>query len=130
MEPSYQKPSLWERWSATRPTKTLMFWSWVAVVIVTAIIGFSWGGWVTGRTARAMAQTAEEHAVVTRLAPICVAQFKEDPKKAEGLQGLKSTEGWDRGEYVMKQGWATMPGESTPDAQVADQCVHLLMAQR
>lgn len=130
MEPGYRKPNLRERWSAARPTKTLMLWSWVAVVIVTAIIGFTWGGWVTGATARTMTEAASEHAVVTRLAPICVMQFREDPKREEKLQGLRNAESWDRGEYVMKQGWATMPGERTPDAQVADQCVQLLMAQR
>lgn len=130
MEPSHRTPSRWERWRDARPTKTAMFWSWVGVVAITAIVGFTWGGWVTGRTARSMAQEAQDHAVVSRLASICVAQFNEDPKRSERLQGLRNTEGWDRGDYVMKEGWATMPGERVPDAEVANRCVGLLLAQR
>ena len=29
--------------------------------------------------------------------------------------------------YVVKQGWATMPGEKQADNKVADECVRLLM---
>lgn len=38
MEPSKQKLSLSQRWSATRPTKTGVFWFGVASVIVTMIV--------------------------------------------------------------------------------------------
>ena len=48
--------SFGQRWSETRPTKTAVFWSWIAAVIVTMIIGFTWGGWVTGGTARDLSQ--------------------------------------------------------------------------
>jgi len=32
-----------------------------------------------------------------------------------------------RGEYVQKQGWATMPGEKEPDSNVADECARRLV---
>ena len=121
------KPSLGQRWSAARPTKTVLFWSWVASIVVTMIIGFTWGGWVTGGTARQMAGVVGEDAVVKRLAPMCVVQFNQDGKKDQKLKGLKATGTWEQTEYVVKQGWATMPGEKKADNKVADECVKLLM---
>ncbi len=127
MEKPGEKPSLGQRWSEARPTKTIVFWSWVASVVVTMIIGFTWGGWVTGRTARNIAEVMAEDAVVRRLAPICVLQFKKDPGKDQKLKELKETSTWQRGEYVKNQGWATMPGEKEPESKVADECAKLLM---
>ena len=127
MEPNKQTPSLGQKWSAARPTKTVVFWSCVASAVVTMIVGFSWGGWVTGSTARSMATVNGEDAVVKRLAPICVVQSTQDPGKALKLKEVQATDTWQRGDYVKKQGWATMPGEKEPDGKVADECVKLLM---
>ena len=91
------------------------------------IVGFTLGGWVTGGTARSMAEATGEDAVVKRLAPICIVQFKQDPMKDQKLKEVKDTETWQRGEYIKKQGWATMPGEQEPDRKVAVECVKLLM---
>jgi hypothetical protein len=96
-------------------------------MVLTMIVGFSWGGWVTGGTARATAETMALEAVVTRLAPICVLQSGRDPGKAVKLVALKDESSWQRGEYIGKQGWATMPGEQEPDRRVAEMCATLLM---
>jgi len=122
-----QKLSLRQRWDETRPTKTIVFWSWVASVVLTMIIGFAWGGWVTGGTARSMAETMADDAVVKRLAPMCVTQFKQGSGKDQKLEELAKTDSWQRSEYVEKQGWATMPGEEKPDSKVASECARLLM---
>ena len=122
-----RKASFGQRWSAARPTKTVVFWSCVASFVATMIIGFTWGGWVTGGTARQMAGVIGEDAVVKRLAPMCVVQFQQDGKKDQKLKGLKATGTWEQTEYVVKQGWATMPGEKKADNKVADECVKLLM---
>lgn len=127
MEPSKQKLSLSQRWSATRPTKTGVFWFGVASVIVTMIVGFTWGGWVTGGTARRMAEASGEDAVVKRMAPICVIRFREDAKRDEKLKQLKEINVWEQGDYVKKQGWATMPGDKEPESRVADECAKLLV---
>jgi uncharacterized membrane protein YeaQ/YmgE (transglycosylase-associated protein family) len=111
----------------TRPTKTVAFWCCVASAVLTMIVGFSWGGWVTGGTARITAESMAHQAVVTRLAPICVVQAGRDPTKAVKLVALKDESGWQRGKYVGKQGWATMPGEREPDRRVAEMCATLLM---
>jgi len=116
-----------QRWDEARPTKTLVFWSWVGSVVLTMIIGFAWGGWVTGGTARSMAATMAEDAVVKRLAPVCVIRFKQEAGTDQKLKELKETSGWQRGEYVEKQGWATMPGEEKPDSKIAEECARLLM---
>ncbi len=127
MEQNKRKVGFGERLSEARPTKTLVFWSWVASVVVTMIIGFTWGGWVTGGTARKMAQVLADDAVVRRLAPICVVQSKQDPRKDQKLKELKALNAYERGDYVKKQGWAKMPGEGEPDSKVADECAKLLM---
>ena len=127
MDRNSEQLSLGRRWSDARPTKTLVFWCCVASVVLTMIVGFNWGGWVTGGTARATAETMAHDAVVTRLAPICVMQSGRDPAKAVKLVALKDESSWQRGEYVGKQGWATMPGEQEPDSRVAQACATLLM---
>jgi hypothetical protein len=127
MEPSKPKLSLGQRWSATRPTKTSVFWVGVGAVVATLVVGFTWGGWVTGGTARRMAEASGEEAVVKRVAPICVVRFKDDPKRDEKLKQLKEVNAWEQGDYVKKQGWATMPGEKEPESRVADECAKLLL---
>jgi len=131
MVQSNEKVSFGQRWSKAQPTKTVLFWSCVACVVLTMIIGFTWGGWVTGGTAQKMAEEKAEKAVVDRLAPICVAQFNQDPGKDQKLKELEETDSWKRRDYVKEQGWATMPGEEKPDdttvRKVADECVSLLI---
>jgi hypothetical protein len=43
--------------------------------VATIAIGFAWGGWVTGDTARVMSVTAETSGRMSVLVPLCVAQF-------------------------------------------------------
>ena len=105
----------------------LLVWGAIGGAIVLAIIGFAWGGWVTGGTAQEMAKEMADEAVIDRLAPICVAQFQQDPNKEERLKELKKLDSWKRGDYVKKQGWATIPGEKEPDSKVADECARRLV---
>jgi hypothetical protein len=127
MDTNLRKPSVGERWQAARPTKTAMFWSWVLVVVLTLVIGFEWGGWVTGRTAKSMAEAASSDAVLARLTPMCVAKAKSDPQWAEKQKALGATQSWDRSDYVSKQGWATMPTEHEADSRVAAECATALL---
>jgi hypothetical protein len=96
-------------------------------MVLTIVIGFVWGGWVTGGSAQKTAEVMAKDAVVQRLAPMCVAQFNQDPGKDQKLTELKDTSTWQRGDYIEKQGWATMPGEEKPDSKVADGCAKLLV---
>ncbi len=102
-------------------------WGAAGGAIVLAIIGFAWGGWVTGGTAQKMAEEMAEDAVVGRLAPICVVQYNQDSEKDQKLKELKEESSWKRDDYVEKQGWATMPGEKEADSKVAEKCAELLV---
>ena len=128
VKPEY-KESYGERWNKIRPTKTIVFWSWLAAIVLTMIVGFNWGGWVTGGTAQKMADGMAKNAVIQRLAPICVDQFNQDPEKEQKLAELKDTSIYKRSGYVEDQGWATMSGEAKPDSNVANACAKLLINQ-
>ncbi|UCC88974.1 MAG: hypothetical protein JSV81_06630 [Anaerolineales bacterium] len=127
MERDQKKLSYRQRWDKLRPTKWVLVWFCLGSVIGALIVGFNWGGWVTGGSARDMAVQSGKDAVVERLAPICVYQFTKDPEKDQKLSELKDTSTYQRRAYVEEQGWATMPGEAEPDRNVADACVKLLM---
>ena len=43
--------------------------------VATMTIGFIWGGWVTGESARIMRATAENSGRMSILVPLCVAEF-------------------------------------------------------
>ena len=118
-----------QRWSQARPSKTFTFWLCVLVVIVTVTVGFTWGGWVTGGTSQLTAKAAADEAVVHRLAPICVAAAERDADRDKKLKQLKEASEWDRSDIVKKAGWATMPGETTPDDKIAEACAKVLAAK-
>jgi len=126
MEQAEQKVSYRQRWDKVRASKKVVFWAILGAIVITMIVGFSWGGWVTGGTAQAMGETMADDAVVQRLAPICVFQFNQDPDKAQKLTEFNDARTYQRDDYVKEQGWATMPGEDQPDSQVADACAKLI----
>jgi hypothetical protein len=127
MERDQKKVGLRQRWDKARATKKVVFGFALAAIVVTLIVGFNWGGWVTGGSAQDMAVQSGRDAVIERLVPICVYQFNQDPEKDQKLSELKEASAYQRDDYVMEQGWATMPGEAEPDRQVADACAKLLM---
>jgi dienelactone hydrolase len=94
--------------------------------VALAVVGFSWGGWVTGGTARQMAADQAKTEVVAALVPICLEQSKHDPQLAAKLAQLKTTVSYNRGDFIMKAGWATMPGAIDANRQVANACVEKL----
>ncbi len=101
----------------------------VAGAVALAIVGFSWGGWVTGGTANQMASDKAKLEVVAALVPICIEQSKQDPQVAEKLTQLKAASTYRRSDMLMKVGWATMPGSSDPNRSVARACMEKLVAQ-
>jgi len=125
--PKPKQLSWGERWNEAPVTKTMTFWLCLAAIVLTVIVGFNWGGWVTGGTAQTLATTTAKDAVINRLAPICVAQFNQDSGKTQKLIAMKALQSYERGDYTVKQGWATIPGEAKPDNYVAEACANLLM---
>jgi hypothetical protein len=90
--------------------------------IALAVVGFSWGGWVTGGTARTMAADQAKTDVVAALSLICVDQSKRDPQLVERVAAIKAAASWERSGIVSKNGWATMPGTTEANSQVAKDC--------
>ena len=101
-------------------------WGAAGGAVVVLVVGFTWGGWITESKAKNMTLDAVEEAVVSRLAPMCVEHYKQDANNALKLKKLKKMEYWNRGEFVEKQGWATMTGEKDPDSKVSRKCHELL----
>ena len=101
----------------------------VAGAVAISIVGFSWGGWVTGSSAREMAADQARLEVVAALVPVCVEQSSQDPNVMATLASLKNESSYKRGEMLMKTGWATMPGSTDPDRSVAKACMAKLAEQ-
>lgn len=100
-----------------------------AGAIALAIVGFSWGGWVTSGTAQKMASEHARFEVVAALVPICLQQSKQDPQAVATLAEIKDASSYKRAEMLMKAGWATIPGTNEPNRYVANACMDKLAAQ-
>ncbi|QIO31356.1 hypothetical protein [Bradyrhizobium sp. 1(2017)] len=109
--------------AAVRPA----LWGALAGAIALAIVGFSWGGWVTGGTAETLAKNSAATAVVAALTPICVEKFRQAADASANLVEMKkATYSWDQSKFVEKGGWATMPGSTEPNSAVAKACAESL----
>jgi hypothetical protein len=96
--------------------------------VATLVIGFYWGGWVTGGAAKEMVQKSTSTALVTALAPICVDKFQHAADAAANLTELRKVSFWQQSSFVEKGGWATMPGSDVANSAVAQACANLLTA--
>ena len=94
----------------------------VAGAAALAIVGFSWGGWVTGGSAQKLADSATAAGVATAMTPYCVAQSKSDPRSVEVLAELKAAQGYNRRRVIEKAGWATPLGAEKPNTELAKAC--------
>lgn len=93
-----------------------------------AVVGFTWGGWVTGSTAQEMAAAEGRLAMVNALVPMCVANSKnEDPQVTETLSAIQDARTYQRADIVMKAGWATPPGTESANRDLAKACAEKLV---
>jgi hypothetical protein len=96
--------------------------------IASMAIGFSWGGWVTAGTANKLAADQAGAAVVTVLTPICVEKFLQNSDAQANLAVLREiSSNWQQGQYLEKGGWATPPGATSSDYQLAKACAAKLI---
>jgi hypothetical protein len=112
-----------------KTSPNLGFYAKGAVVgaVLLAVIGFTWGGWVTGGTARKDAATASHDAVVAALAPICAARFQAQAEATSKLSDLAKTSSWERGQVISKAGFATIAGNASVESDVASACAEMLI---
>ncbi len=58
---------------------------------------------------------------------ICVANFLQNNDVKANLAVLqKISSNWEQGDYLQKGGWATRPGATSPDYQLARACAEQL----
>jgi len=100
-----------------------------AGAIALAVVGFSWGGWVTAGTANKMANEQGRADVIAALVPICVEQSKQDPLAYKTLAEMKDVNAYQRNDLLIAAGWATMPGSTDPDRNVVTACMDQLATQ-
>ena len=95
--------------------------------ITTALVGFNYGGWVTGRSAEQMANRESSAAVTAALLPVCISRSRADPEaiaKTQHVGALSSL--YERRAFVMRTGWATMPPMQSPNSDLAAACAEVL----
>jgi len=83
-------------------------WGVVGGAIAAIVVGFFWGGWVTGGTATKMEAASAEAAIVQAFTPLCVAKAEQQP---EQLALLKAKNSWERHDFVDKFGWVANVNE-------------------
>jgi hypothetical protein len=99
-----------------------------AGAVATMVVGFGWGGWVTGGTANKATSDAVEATQVALYSPVCVERYlaKATP---EQRAGFAKENDWNRDTFIEKAGFATPPGASSLSDQVADRCAETLSKQ-
>lgn len=122
-----ERTSLRERWREYEPSKTLWFWSCVACIVGTMVLGFGWDGWVTHGTAQRLAMDAGQTVRNQVATALCVTRFEAAPNAAAELAQLKKTDFWQRDEFIADGGWLKVPGIAQPVSDAADLCVQQLM---
>lgn len=85
-------------------------WGLVFGAAAAMIVGFAWGGWVTGGTAKGRS----DEAVLASRAAICVAQFMRAPNHAQEIKAFEQTDLWKRSELIEKGGGIRCPGRQRP----------------
>jgi hypothetical protein len=102
-------------------------WGAAGGAVALAILGFTWGGWVTGSRATTMADKQANAEVAKVLAPICFLQFNQQPDAAAKLAELKEiTSIYMKASFIEKTGAATMPGSDKMVRGVSQACAELL----
>jgi hypothetical protein len=123
------KPSVAQRWENYQPSKSTLAWSCVGAAIATMVVGFMWGGWVTGGTSRDLATAAGTGARAELASTICVERFNAAPDAAARLVELTAiTSASAKRQFIEAGGWATMPGQTSADRRGAEGCAVALTA--
>lgn len=102
----------------------------VGGAFLTAVLGFTIGGWVTGSKSENTARDKSNSAVIAALAPICHSNFKAstDAQKQRAL--LEKTDDWKHAEFVNSAGWTKIPGVKSGNSGLARSCAKLILAKK
>jgi hypothetical protein len=101
--------SMSQRFQDYRASKTALFWSCAGCIVATMVVGFTWGGWVTGGTAQEMVENAAEEGRAQVAAAVCVETFMAAPDAGLQLTSLKeNTSSWRQENFIEEGGWAVI----------------------
>ena len=104
-----EKWTLSQRFKDYEASKTVLFWACAGSVIVATVVGFSWGGWVTGGSARDMAADSAAQARQEVAAVVCADRFMAASDARVQLTALQEIESsYAQTKFVQDGGWATI----------------------
>jgi hypothetical protein len=106
----------------------MYFWSCVACIAATTIVGFRGAGWETASTAANQAQLAVIDARARVMAAICVERFEKSQNAADQLVSLKKDSDWQRMQFIQDAGWANLPGKADPVSGAVDICLKRILS--
>lgn len=121
---SQRKTKIMELPAQTKPAA----WGAVGGAVALAIIGFNWGGWQTTASANKMAKEQSDQKVIAALAPFCVDRFLKSADATQSAELLKLTTNYDRGSFLEKGGYTSLPGSTETNWGVGRACGDLLAA--
>src|SRR6185503_8595751 len=108
------------------PKAEAIGWGAIGGAAIAAFVGFQFGGWMTTGKATELAREKADKAVIVALAPICVDKFRHAQNATENLTKLNAINySYEKGTYVSKGGWATLPGSDEPASGVAQACAEM-----
>ena len=111
----HQSQTLSQRFHQYRASKAVLFWACAGSAVVATIVGFSWGGWMTGGTAREMAEDSAAQARQELAAVVCVDRFMAAPDVGVQLTALKDIKSsYAQSKFVADGGWAIIVPASSP----------------
>lgn len=91
--------------------------------VFVGVVGFTWGGWMTGSNADKMASAMARDEVVSAMVPVCLDMARDDPDRATQLATIRDASSYKRRDAIMATGWATMPGADAPNRALAQACI-------
>ena len=102
-------------------------WGFLVGSVLTMIVGFAWGGWMTHGSALRMALHERDEGIIAALVPVCLEKSKADPHGAKKLAELRAmTSSWEQRDAVVRDGWATI-GSGEANRDVAEECAEQLV---
>ena len=115
-----------EKFRDFRASKATLFWSCAGCVVATLVVGFTWGGWVTGGSAQQQAEVAAEQAVAKLAADICFKRYLAAPDARMNLTALNEETSYRRDGMLEDGGWVTFADRQDPIDGAAELCAERL----
>jgi dienelactone hydrolase len=115
--------SVVQRFNNYKASKTVLLWACGMTAVATMVVGFSWGGWMTGGSALKAATDAGVMATRELAAAVCVDRFKAAPDSSAKLVELRALpDSYKKRQFIEAGGWATMPGQTSADSNISEGC--------